>query len=105
MLTRAPFLNRIMKWGGASLAALLAVGVLAAAALTLAGLTGMQPGAAPIPQLTMAGTVERVQRSEAIAGDFCAACNAASADMVAAPLMGPGAPLGEHFLSGPASAW
>jgi hypothetical protein len=97
--------NRILKWGGASLTAVLAVGVSVAAAVTTAGLIRMQPPSAPIPKPKVAGTVERVQRGEAIATSFCAACNATSTDIVMAPPKGPGAKYGEYFLSGPASAW
>jgi hypothetical protein len=83
--------NRVLKWGGAGLAALLAPAVAGVSVLTLAGLVKLHTRRAPVPALTVAGTPDHRQRGQAIAASFCDACHSTTG-----PLTG-GEDIGGHF--------
>jgi mono/diheme cytochrome c family protein len=83
--------NKLFKWGGVGIAALLATAVSLTSVLTIAGLFKMHTRSAPVPDLKVAGTPEQIQRGQAIADSFCGACHSQSG-----PLTG-GADIGEHF--------
>jgi mono/diheme cytochrome c family protein len=83
--------NRVLKWGGAGLAALLATAVAGVSVLTLAGLVKLHTRRAPVPALTVAGTPDHRQRGQAIAASFCDACHSTTG-----PLTG-GEDIGAHF--------
>jgi mono/diheme cytochrome c family protein len=83
--------NRVLKWGGAGLAALLATAVAGVSVLTLAGLVKLHTRRAPAPALKVAGTPDHIQRGQAIAASFCDACHSTTG-----PLTG-GEDIGTHF--------
>jgi mono/diheme cytochrome c family protein len=83
--------NKLVKWGGVGLAALLATAVSLTSVLTIAGLFKMHTRSAPVPDLKVAGTFERIQRGQAIADSFCGACHSQTG-----PLTG-GVDIGDHF--------
>ena len=83
--------NRVLKWGGAGLAALLATTVACVSVLTLAGLVKLHTRRAPVPALKVAGTPGQIQRGQAIATSFCDACHSTTG-----PLTG-GEDIGGHF--------
>ncbi|RZN30134.1 c-type cytochrome [Bradyrhizobium sp. Leo121] len=67
--------NRIIKWGGASLLALLSVAVLSASALTSLGMIKQHSRSAPIPDIKVAATPELVARGKDISDGLCGACH------------------------------
>src|SRR2546423_11197668 len=67
--------SNFLKWGGASLAALLATTVSLVSILTIAGLLKLHIRTAPVPDLKVAGAAEQIQRGQAIANSFCDACH------------------------------
>src|SRR5258708_830249 len=83
--------SNVLKWGGASLAALLATTVCLASVLTIAGLLKLYTRTAPVPDLKVVGTPEKIQRGQAIANSFCDACHSGTG-----PLTG-GADLSKDF--------
>jgi mono/diheme cytochrome c family protein len=83
--------NRLLKWAGAGLAALLATAVSCASALTTAGLLKRHGRSAPVPYVKVAGTPEQIQRGEAIANEFCSGCHSKTGHLTG------GMDVGEHF--------
>jgi mono/diheme cytochrome c family protein len=83
--------NRLLKWAGAGLAALLATAVSCASALTTAGLLKQHGRSAPVPYVKVAGTPEQIQRGEAIANGFCSGCHSKTGHLTG------GIDVGEHF--------
>jgi cytochrome c553 len=67
--------NSLLRWGGVSLAALLAAVVSLVSAVTIAGLFKLHARDAPVPYLKVAGTPQQIQRGHAIADSFCDACH------------------------------
>ncbi|MCA6111483.1 c-type cytochrome [Bradyrhizobium cenepequi] len=67
--------NRIVKWGGAGLLALLSVAVLSAGALTSLGMIKQHSRSAPIPDIKVAATPELIARGKDIADGLCGACH------------------------------
>jgi mono/diheme cytochrome c family protein len=67
--------NRIGKWAGTSLLALLSVAVLSASALTSLGMIKQHSRSAPIPDIKIAATPELVARGKDIADGLCGACH------------------------------
>lgn len=86
--------NRVLKWGGAGLAALLATAVACVSVLALAGLMKLHTRRAPVPALKVAGTPDQIQRGQAIATSFCDACHSTTG-----PLTG-GEDIGAHYPMG-----
>lgn len=83
--------NKLVKWGGVGLAAPLATAVSLTSVLTIAGMFKMHTRSAPVPDLKVAGTFERIQRGQAIADSFCGACHSQTG-----PLTG-SVDIGDHF--------
>jgi mono/diheme cytochrome c family protein len=83
--------NRLLKWAGAGLAALMATAVSCASALTTAGLLKQHGRSAPVPYVKVAGTPEQIQRGEAIANGFCSGCHSKTGHLTG------GMDVGEHF--------
>jgi len=83
--------SNFLKWGGASLVALLATTVSLVSILTIAGLLKLHTRTAPVPDLKVAGAAEQIQRGQAIANSFCDACHSETG-----PLTG-GVDLGKDF--------
>jgi hypothetical protein len=67
--------NRIVKWGGAGLSALLSAAVLSASALTLLGMIKQHSRSAPLLDIEIAATPELIARGKDIADGFCGACH------------------------------
>ncbi|VIO79324.1 Nicotinate dehydrogenase subunit B [Bradyrhizobium ivorense] len=67
--------SRILRWGGAGLAFALTIAVSAVGALTATGLVRQHTRSAPLPDLKVAATAERVARGKAVADSFCSGCH------------------------------
>jgi mono/diheme cytochrome c family protein len=67
--------NSLLRWGGVSLAALLAAVVSLVSAVTIAGLFKLHARDAPVPYLKVAGTPQQIERGHGIADSFCDACH------------------------------
>jgi mono/diheme cytochrome c family protein len=67
--------NRFLKWGGVALAAVLAVAVSSVSALAIAGMVKQHARSAPVPDLKVEATPERIARGKALVDGFCSACH------------------------------
>ena len=67
--------NRFVKWGVMGLTAALAVAVSFAAALTIVGTVKLHARSAPVPDLEVEATPERIGRGKALVDGFCSACH------------------------------
>ena len=67
--------NRILKWGGAGLAALLSAAVTLASVIMMVGLFKAHARSAPTLDLRVATSPEQIQRGRAIADGFCSGCH------------------------------
>jgi mono/diheme cytochrome c family protein len=67
--------NRILKWGGAGLAALLSAAVTLVGVIVIVGLFKVYARSAPAVDLTVAATPEQIQRGRAISDGFCSGCH------------------------------
>ena len=83
--------NRFVKWGVVGLAAVLAVAVSFAAALTIVGTVKQHARSAPVPDLEVEETPERIARGKALVDGFCSACHSRTGTLTG------GLDLGEHF--------
>lgn len=70
--------NPLVKCGGVLLAATLAVALSGMSALTAVGLVKQQLRSAPVPDLKVEVTPERMARGRAVADGFCAGCHSKS---------------------------
>jgi mono/diheme cytochrome c family protein len=68
----------VVKWGGVGLAAMLAVTLSGVSGLTAAGIVKQHARSAPVPDLKIEATPERIARGRAIADGFCAGCHSKS---------------------------
>jgi mono/diheme cytochrome c family protein len=64
-----------LKWGAVGLAALLALAMSSVSALTIAGLVKQHACGAPVPDLKVEATPERIARGKALADGFCSGCH------------------------------
>jgi mono/diheme cytochrome c family protein len=83
--------NRFVKWGVVGLAAVLAVAVSFAAALTIVGTVKQHARSAPVPDLEVEATPERIARGKALVDGFCSACHSRTGTLTG------GLDVGEHF--------
>jgi len=83
--------NRFVKWGGASLAALLSTSVTLLSLILIVGLFKLHARSAPAPVTEVAGTPEQIQRGKAISDGFCSACHSKTGTLTG------GLDIGEHF--------
>src|SRR5262245_1992859 len=83
--------NRLLKWGSVGLAAVLAVAVASAGALAAAGMVKQHTRSAPLPDLKVDATPERVARRKELADGFCSACHSKTGTLTG------GLDIGEHF--------
>jgi mono/diheme cytochrome c family protein len=83
--------NRLLKWSGVGLAAVLAMAAWGASVLTIAGLLELRGRRALVPDLRVTSSAERIRRGEGLANSFCGACHSATG-----PLTG-GSDLGKDF--------
>jgi len=74
--------NRLVKWAGAGAAALLGTAASLLMVLTVAGLFRLHARTAPIPDLKVVATPERIERGQAIASSFCDACHSKSGPLI-----------------------
>ncbi|MBP1094826.1 c-type cytochrome [Bradyrhizobium diazoefficiens] len=70
--------NPLVKWGGVVLAAALTVPLSGVSALTAAGIVKQHARSAPVPDLQVEATPERIARGRAVADGFCAGCHSKS---------------------------
>ena len=83
--------NRFVKWGVVGLAAVVAVPVSFAAALTIVGTVKLHVRSAPVPDLEVEATPERLARGKALVDGFCSACHSRTGTLTG------GLDIGEHF--------
>jgi len=83
--------NRVVKWGGMGLAAVLAVAVSFVAVLTIVGTVKQRARGAPVPELEVEATPERIARGKAVVDGFCSACHSRTGTLTG------GIDAGEHF--------
>lgn len=83
--------NRLLKWGGASVAALLSLAATATGALAIIGLSRLDARSAPPVNLHIAGTAEQVHRGRQIADGFCSGCHSPNGNLTG------GLDLGDHL--------
>jgi hypothetical protein len=83
--------NRLLKWSGVTLAAVLALVVSSVSTVTIAGMIKQHARHAPVPDIKAEMTPERIARGKAVADSFCDGCHTKTA-----PLTG-GVEIGEHF--------
>src|SRR5262249_20952312 len=81
----------VLRWSGTGLAAVLAVAVSCAGALTVAGMVKQHTRSAPVPDLKVAPTPERIARGKALADGFRRACHSKTGTLTG------GVDIGEHF--------
>jgi high-affinity nickel permease len=68
--------NPIAKWGGVVLSGVLTLVLAVVNVVTLFGLVkAYAPKNVPIPDVTVAGTPEQIQRGEHLANAFCVECH------------------------------
>jgi mono/diheme cytochrome c family protein len=67
--------NRLLKWGGAGLAALLATVVVLIGVLLMLGLFKLHARSAPLVSMTISGTPEQIRRGEEVSNGFCSGCH------------------------------
>lgn len=70
--------HSLVKWGGVLLAAVLAVALSGVSALTATGIVRQHSRSAPVPDLKVETTPERIARGRAVADGFCAGCHSKS---------------------------
>ena len=83
--------NRFVKWCVMGLTAVLAVAVSFAAALTIVGTVKLHARSAPVPDLEVEATSERIARGKALVDGFCSACHSRTGTLTG------GLDIGEHF--------
>jgi len=67
--------SRALRWGGVGLAAVLTIALSSVSALTAAGLVKRYGRSAPLPNLKVELTPERVARGKAVTDSFCSGCH------------------------------
>ena len=70
--------SRFLKWGGVGLATVLAMTVSSVSALTIAGMIKQYSRWAPVPDLKVEATNERIARGKAVVDGFCGGCHSTS---------------------------
>src|ERR1700742_2725375 len=83
--------NRFLKWSGVGLAAMLAVMVSSVNALTITGMVKQHGRGAPVPDLKVEATPERIARGKAVADGFCSACHSETGTLTG------GTDIGKHI--------
>jgi len=86
--------NSLLKWSGTILSGLLALVFLLMSVVTINGLIkGNRRYSVPVPDITVAGTPEQIERGRHIADTFCASCHSQTSEL---PLTG-GVDLGKDL--------
>ena len=83
--------NRVLKWGGAGLAALLSTVAALISVVLIVGVLKFQARTAPTLVMAVEGTPEQVRRGQAIADAFCSACHSKTGTLTG------GVDIGKHF--------
>jgi cytochrome c553 len=65
----------LLRWSGVGVSGLLSIAALSLSALAAAGSYRLHARSAPVPKLKVTGTPAQIQRGQAIANSFCAACH------------------------------
>src|SRR4051812_19216535 len=73
--------NRLLKWSAMALAGILAVALSSVSAMTTAGIVRQHARRAPVPDLTVEITPERVARGKSISDSFCSGCHSKTGNM------------------------
>jgi cytochrome c553 len=85
--------NNLLRWGGVSLAAILAAVVSLVSVLTIVGLFKLHTRNAPVPDLNIARTSQQIQRGQAISKSFCDACHSKTGQLTGGVDMGEELPI------------
>jgi mono/diheme cytochrome c family protein len=86
--------NKAVKWGGFIVSGLLTLVMALVSVVFLLGMVNVYaPRSAPVPDLTIAGTPEQIERGRHLANSFCASCHSTTNEL---PLTG-GVDLGKDF--------
>lgn len=83
--------NRFLKWGGASLSALLSTATAVISILLIVGSLKVHGRSAPTPIMHVEGTPAQVRRGQALSDSFCGACHTKTGTLTG------GVDIGEHF--------
>ena len=83
--------NSLLKWGGSVLAVVLAMAVSSVSALTIAGMIKQHVRRAPVPELKVETTAERIARGKAVVDGYCSACHSKTGRLTG------GEDAGDHF--------
>jgi mono/diheme cytochrome c family protein len=83
--------NKFVKWGVMGLAAVLAVAASLAAALMIVGTIKQHARSAPVPDLEVEASAERIARGKAVVDGFCSGCHSRTGTLTG------GLDIGEHF--------
>lgn len=84
----------LLKWAGGTLSTLLTLVFTLVSIVALVGLVKYyRPRSAPIPDITVSGTPEQVQRGQYLANSFCTSCHSPNGEL---PLLG-GSDLGKDI--------
>jgi mono/diheme cytochrome c family protein len=73
--------NRSLKWSAMALAAILAVAISSVSAMTAAGIIKQHTRRAPVPDLTVDITPERIARGNSISDSFCSGCHSKTGNL------------------------
>jgi mono/diheme cytochrome c family protein len=83
----------LLKWAGAGFGVLLTLIFGATTSIMTTGLYRLNARSAPVPDLKVSGTPEQIQRGQAIADSFCAACHSKSGTLTGGVDMGKKLPI------------
>jgi len=73
--------NRLLKWSGVVLAAILVIAISSVSAMTTAGIVKQHARRAPVPDITVEITPERVARGKSISDSFCSGCHSKTGNL------------------------
>jgi mono/diheme cytochrome c family protein len=73
--------NRLLKWSAMALAGILAVAISSVSAMTTAGIVKQHGRHAPVPDITVDITPDRVARGKSISDSFCSGCHSKTGNM------------------------
>jgi mono/diheme cytochrome c family protein len=85
--------NRLLKWSGAGVAALLSTVATAISVLLIAGLFKLHARTAPVVTLNVSGTPEQIRRGEEISNGFCSACHSKTGTLTGGKNLGDDLPV------------
>ncbi len=83
--------NILLRWSSVGLSAVLAAALFSLSAIAIAGLFKLNMRSAPLQDMQVARTPERIERGHAIAESFCGACHSINGTLAG------GADIGKHL--------